>query len=337
MKINQEWDKSGVISHRLIIHDVQIIVYTHKVGLHFPPFPKKEKINRELVIWYDEIISDKLSSRIISVILHGEKRLPPSIQEAYQCIGLKEEQMQKHINKYVAHNEDIFVHYAFPSDDFFLIYNKSISELFLWGNPASLERILVNIFSMTGDALPFHAACVNINGKGVMILGDTNSGKTSLVLELLKHQAKYISDDILYVDNKLIGHRCCDFLSIRTRHVNSSLSPFAEFTKGDKSYFFIKNVCNQMNCDLDTKSLIDEIFLLTPLTLKNISCSQLFCAFRHDGMVMCEILGGNFPEKLNTSLTIWEKLTKLKNVNEVLIDKDNFNKTISDALDKYFI
>ncbi len=54
-----------------------------------------------------------------------------------------------------------------------------------------------------------HATCVDFNGKGVVILGPSDSGKSDLALRLIDHGATLISDDYVEIKcekGQLIAH-----------------------------------------------------------------------------------------------------------------------------------
>ena len=50
---------------------------------------------------------------------------------------------------------------------------------------------------MTGrsDAQPLHASCVAVEGRGLLILGPSGSGKSALALQLMAHGARLVADD----------------------------------------------------------------------------------------------------------------------------------------------
>ena len=60
------------------------------------------------------------------------------------------------------------------------------------------------------EPLILHASCVGVQGKGVLILGPSGSGKSSLALQLMAFGARLISDDrteIICENNSAIA-RC---------------------------------------------------------------------------------------------------------------------------------
>jgi hypothetical protein len=78
--------------------------------------------------------------------------------------------------------------------------------------PGRFERLLV------GRVLPwtalvrglevFHAAAVTIDGRALVLIGQTGAGKTSLALRLLLSGAGFLTDDVLAVDRGPDGQPC---------------------------------------------------------------------------------------------------------------------------------
>lgn len=62
------------------------------------------------------------------------------------------------------------------------------------------EALAERASSRDGDRLFFHATAVAVQEKGVLILGPSGSGKSSLALALMAHGAKLISDDGVWVE-----------------------------------------------------------------------------------------------------------------------------------------
>lgn len=74
------------------------------------------------------------------------------------------------------------------------------------------ERLLpiaVGVLGASIGVLPLHAACVSIDGRGLLIAGASGTGKSNLSLALAKNGAHFISDDWTYVaydDGQLYAH-----------------------------------------------------------------------------------------------------------------------------------
>lgn len=330
------WNKSDVYELSIPINDTLVCIRTHEQVLNIAKLPVKSDVRNKVVIWFDEEISRSCLQCINEAFVYGKSIMPDSICDAYDYLGLSAKQMEKHINKYVIYDETIYAHYAFPSDDFYMMYNKTQNEIFLWGNKPNLERILISILSMTGKVLPFHAACIQYNQKGYMIVGDTGSGKTALVIEMLKRGASYISDDILYVDGEMKGRRCNSYLSIRNNYVRLEEKTAVEVTKADKTFLDLEVLCSQNNWRIQDKTSIDEIILISPLTIDKAICTKLFCTFRHDSMFALEYIKGNIREKLDDSIWFWKEMLKNVSIKEIKIDYSKFDISIKEICDSIF-
>jgi serine kinase of HPr protein (carbohydrate metabolism regulator) len=57
-----------------------------------------------------------------------------------------------------------------------------------------------------------HASCVAVNGHGVLLLGDSGSGKSDIAVQLLDGEAQLVADDrtILFVKRKQLHARAPD-------------------------------------------------------------------------------------------------------------------------------
>lgn len=61
-----------------------------------------------------------------------------------------------------------------------------------------LEGIVMSLLACS-YTVPLHAACVELNGSGVMLCGDSGAGKTSLAFACARAGWTYISDDACYL------------------------------------------------------------------------------------------------------------------------------------------
>jgi len=70
-----------------------------------------------------------------------------------------------------------------------------------------IEALLRFMLVRRGFVL-LHSACIELEGRGVMLSARTDTGKTGTILRLLREQdARFLSDDMTIVDNK--GHAYC--------------------------------------------------------------------------------------------------------------------------------
>lgn len=337
--MQEVWNKNNTIQYEVRINNICIIINSHIRELHFAVYPGKTDLNHKIIIWYEKEIPYECKNIFFQALAKGKKYFPKSILDAYDYLGLGESDINKHINKYVQWNNGVFVHYSFPSDDFYVAYYKNSNEMYVWGNEANLERILISFLSMTGDTLPYHAACVRYHNKGFMIIGDTYSGKTSLVLSLLARGASYIADDILYVDENNCGHRCCEYLSIRNNYIQPNLKEAVEFSKAEKSFINISKMCLINHWEMMDEVHLDKIILINPLKEANITCTKLFCTFRHDSMFSLELLNDKnkyIGQMVVNSMKQWHLMTGYIDVEEIVIDYSAFEKSIDAICEAIF-
>jgi hypothetical protein len=71
--------------------------------------------------------------------------------------------------------------------------NYTLEQLPIYG-------IAIAIVLHQRDLLVFHASCMDINGHGVMLIGDKGAGKSTLALCLLKMKHTILGDDVAAVD-----------------------------------------------------------------------------------------------------------------------------------------
>ena len=177
-----------------------------------------------------------------------------------------------------------------------------------------------------------------MRSKGFMIIGDSFSGKTSIVLELLRRGASYISDDILYIDSNFTGYRCCEYLSVRKNFLSSPMSNTIEILKprSEKVFINIKKLNQINNYNISDSTTINKIFILSPLDIQNITCTKLFPAFHHDSMIINEILGGNIQKKINLSMEHWNDMIKKIPLEYISIDYNHFLLSLNNIINYHF-
>jgi hypothetical protein len=83
---------------------------------------------------------------------------------------------------------------------------------------AEFERqVNAHIFENCRNRCFVHAGVVAVNGKAIVLPGRTFTGKSSLVMEFLKHGATYYSDEVAVFDRRGLVHAFPKALGIRTQ------------------------------------------------------------------------------------------------------------------------
>jgi hypothetical protein len=73
------------------------------------------------------------------------------------------------------------------------------------------------------DIYSIHGACLDVNGQGVCILGESGAGKTTHIYGLLRHQdVRVVSDDWFYV--RVYGHDILAYSSEKNFYIRADLA-----------------------------------------------------------------------------------------------------------------
>lgn len=86
------------------------------------------------------------------------------------------------------------IHFILVNDNDAKFYKGEFRKYFT----AAISRKLFEKY----NALCFHSATVDVDGKGIVFMGESGSGKTSLVLQFFLGGAKYVSNDLTFLQKK---------------------------------------------------------------------------------------------------------------------------------------
>ncbi len=330
--MNFVWNKANAFNYKVCIGNYMFNINTHKENFRVPTHKEVEFDNNipilNITIWIDE--NEEYIEKIKQNIDIGEEYLPESIIKSYNYLNLDSNKMKNRINKYVILNDVIYVHFRFPCEDFFLIYSLNSTEIFIVGNEIYLERIIIDFISLTSKTLPLHAGCFTFKDTCFLLLGTSNSGKTGVVLKMLKKGASYISDDIVYYkDGNAI--RCCDYISIRKEYIDSELSDKVCFEKANKCYLYINDIEEKLKFNIKDKSKISQIILISPMKNENLLPTELFPIFARDSMWCMDIVGKQLPSIENiiySSTQYYNELLKKSNVKVMNINYLDYEKSV---------
>ena len=79
-----------------------------------------------------------------------------------------------------------------------------------------IEFAVFTLASRSQDLVPLHAACVARQGRGLLLMGDTGAGKSTLSLQCLLSGLDFLSEDSVFVDaHTLRATGIANFLHVR--------------------------------------------------------------------------------------------------------------------------
>lgn len=110
-------------------------------------------------------------------------------------------------------NEPIFMEQGFYREVegtgiFYYLYAEKkiiVSYMESYRDALLVDTVLqfISLSSLYYDYTPLHAAAVGLNENGVIIMGNSGAGKTTIETSLLYNGFSYFSDDIVFVDSKM--------------------------------------------------------------------------------------------------------------------------------------
>lgn len=147
---------------------------------------------------------------------------------------------------------------------------------------------------LLGQQLPLHGALICVDDRGVLILGESHSGKSTLVQAALQLQAPVVSDDFLRIGFEhqwSIGHCLRGFLRFRSetgqRNVRLIASPYFRPTQRIDGVIFLESGVRPR------QSVFSAITDLQATTLMVNQCAPFFLRreFPVERQVMLRLIG----------------------------------------------
>lgn len=177
----------------------------HHPDVHFPSCLSGElrTVPVNLTI-YHQFPGPQAAECFQSLLAKAVPIYPFGLQQFYA--GLQKAEIEhlpfdRHCNRYYAWEEYVLIDFPYSSDQFQIVFHRNNGHVFLFGPETSIGRILHDICCVLSAYLPIHGAAVTHSGKAVCFLGDSGSGKTFAMLNMLHHGYMYIADDELFLHN----------------------------------------------------------------------------------------------------------------------------------------
>ena len=80
-----------------------------------------------------------------------------------------------------------------------------------------IEFTVYTLASRGQDLVPLHAACVGLNGRGLLLMGESGAGKSTLSLQCLLEGFEFLAEDSVFVSARgMLASGVANFLHVRT-------------------------------------------------------------------------------------------------------------------------
>jgi hypothetical protein len=331
------WNKNDIRTYQIECGNFTFWIHTHLTNINEHAFDNiianDALPHYDIVIWIDMDNKKKYIDKFNMFSDEGIDFFPDSIRNLYDSLdnnSLLHGEPNNHVNRYSLLNNIVYARFPYDSDDFYLSYQQGQNEIFIIGDEITLERVIVDFLSMTVKILPLHAGCVKIGRRTLVILGKSQSGKTSLVLKLMSLGAEYISDDILFIiGNKVFRHG--SYIAVRRDFLLDQLQTLNNHMKSDNIVYLNISDLKKAKYKFEEQSEIADILMLHPMDYSSLPGYQLFPAVPHDSAWCIDLLGSDYRDLnafVGKSKEYYYDL--LKNTHNLKIDFSDFDKYAKD-------
>jgi hypothetical protein len=161
---------------------------------------------------------------------------PQSLKPTSISIGRTHEKYKFHAD------QGIVATYNYTSNQAYVMTIPS-SPLAYWHIASPFRRIL-KLYFESRNMYVLHGAAININGRGILIVGKSGAGKSTLAMHCAAHGLGYLGDDYVAVDSNHVVYSL--FSSLKVFPNDDCFSEQAHFRisncRGKRIYFLSQHV-----------------------------------------------------------------------------------------------
>lgn len=285
--------------------------------------------------------SEELKNEFLNECKNMKKFIPNDINLFYSELSKtmnKTYTSENLYNKFYTNGLENYYCFEYVTDNFYVYFKKNDNKIIIIGDENNLERIIVDFLTVSNIFLPLHAIAVAKNSReGLGFLGESGSGKTSLMIKLMEKDYSFLTDDALFMnkDNNFI-------------RVNNSFSFRKKYSNNIKLQQYCKNINKDkitINLNL-AKHLIKFKFIgkiegYEFYKLNNVKKIQELnepfpCISKNSFWCLDFIVKKNKKEYINNLITNsvneWNKI--ITNSQYIKIDFENFDKFTNEFIKK---
>lgn len=297
--------------------DVNFRIQTEKCNMNIVKKKIYESIidfkkNSERIITIEYIVDKEMLSRLIKMINLEKGIIYNNFEEQ------KHKEVFKDNKYYYLINTEEYSCIKINETKYKIIVKENTEESAMW-----IIRIIREIYLREKEDKSFcfiHANGLEIDGKGIILLGAKNSGKTTLSTKILEYdkKKKFLSNDRVLINHNLI----VDYfpqsvtLSMRTVKNNKSLDKYFKTNRvlENKKKLNYKNVKDDIKCNISLMDII-KIFPETEM----IARTKL-------NLIICPEFDKSFSKVEVTNMFFEEKRELLENQNFTPDDTECYRK-----------
>ena len=196
-----------------------------------------------------------------------QKQVPNELIEFYKNINkyFFYQHAPNKYNTYYQYNEDVYAYFSYTTDDFCLKYSYTDNNIYIVGTMLNLNRVLLDLITVSRKVLPIHASAVSYKDKAIGMLCESGKGKTTLLIKLLEKGYGFISDDVLFVEED-IAYRVSNTISFRKKYPNNKyLEEIANQYDNEKINIDLKQHADNLNFKLSNNANSFILYVISDL------------------------------------------------------------------------
>ena len=193
------------------------------------------------------------------------KRVPNELIEFYKNINkyFSYQHEPNKYNTYYQYNDNVYAYFSYATDNFCLKYSYTDNDIYIVGSMSNLNRVLLDLITVSRKTLPIHASAVSYKDKTIGILCESGKGKTSLLIKLLEKGFGFISDDVLFVEEDT-AYRVSNTISFRKKYPNNKyLEEIAKQYDNEKINIDLKQHADNLNFKLSNNASNFMLYIIS--------------------------------------------------------------------------
>lgn len=202
---DETWCKIGSCS--ICIHHPKQVTVPQYVQIIEGEQSTVRLVEKKIHLWYNPNLGHEFRDEFDECCTKAKTYFPEALSFFYQTLdkeGVSFLPPERHCNRYYQYKEYVLADFPYESDKFYLIADLKKDILYVFGEKTCILRILGDLYAIMQERLPLHGCAVSCNGRASCFLGNSNCGKSTVLMHLMRHGYEYISDDELYIKNNKV-------------------------------------------------------------------------------------------------------------------------------------